>query len=155
MRASSLSNGGGTLVADQLNGVQSQFDKLRFSQNNQGNQQQPIGQKTAASIVAASLGKGVPSSPIYAPGSNSPFRNGLYQPGQFGSSGSSVINENDFPILGARQSPSNFGGHIPTTSFGNATPTVAAVTAGLASIPSYGSKDASGSMAGLQRMPYG
>uniref|UniRef100_A0A914YEK1 NOT2/NOT3/NOT5 C-terminal domain-containing protein n=1 Tax=Panagrolaimus superbus TaxID=310955 RepID=A0A914YEK1_9BILA len=74
-----------------------------------------------------------------------------------------VINENEFPSLVRQTSTTSAGmgnGHISRTPFnpnGNAgiippgTPTAAAITAGLANIPSsYGSKDASGSMAGLQ-----
>uniref|UniRef100_A0AC34QZL1 NOT2/NOT3/NOT5 C-terminal domain-containing protein n=1 Tax=Panagrolaimus sp. JU765 TaxID=591449 RepID=A0AC34QZL1_9BILA len=151
MRASSLNNGGGTLV-DQLNGVTSQLDKFRFGNSNNPTQQQqqqqsPIGPKTAASIVASGLNKGVPGSPIYTPGPVGQInRNGLYQHQQsipFG-------NENDFPILGSRQSPSIFG-HLPTTSFGNGQQSLAS---SISSTANYGSKDASGSMAGLQRMPY-
>uniref|UniRef100_A0AC34FRT6 NOT2/NOT3/NOT5 C-terminal domain-containing protein n=1 Tax=Panagrolaimus sp. ES5 TaxID=591445 RepID=A0AC34FRT6_9BILA len=78
-----------------------------------------------------------------------------------------VINENEFPSLVRQTSTTSAGmgnGHISRTPFnpnGNAgiippgTPTAAAITAGLANIPSsYGSKDASGSMAGLQRNFY-
>ena len=77
-----------------------------------------------------------------------------------------VINENEFPSLVRQTSTTstNLGnGHISRTPFnpsGNSglippgTPTAAAITAGLANIPSYSSKDASGSMAGLQRNLY-
>uniref|UniRef100_A0A7E4VXJ5 NOT2_3_5 domain-containing protein n=1 Tax=Panagrellus redivivus TaxID=6233 RepID=A0A7E4VXJ5_PANRE len=145
--ASTLTNGGTSV---ELNAVQAQLDKLRFtgapSQQQQlvgGGQPNPIGPgKTAASIVAQSLKASQQAAQA---------RNGYYYgpppPG-------AVINENDFPSLGVRQSPSLFMATTSNNFGGHSTPTAASIAAGLASIPSYGSKDASGSIAGLQRTPY-